>query len=387
MQYPLKRVQLLATLLYFILISSCSNKNKDEGKKNDKPQSYSVLNLAPRSATVYYDYPATVQGQQVVEIRPMVDGYLESIYVEEGASVKKGQLLFKIKNPQYEQDVKTAEAAIKIAQANVDAAKMDVEKVRPLVEKDIVSKYQLESAQYTLESKLAAMAQAKAALSNAQTNLGYTFLRSPQSGVISTIPYKIGALVSNSTANPLTTVSNISTVLAYFAMNEKQLLAFSNRHTGSTIEQKLTEIPPVNLLLADGSEYSMPGKLETASGLISTETGTASFKAVFPNPLGIVRSGASATVRIPKIMENVLLVPQSATYELQDKRFVYSLNNKNQVTSVAVTASASSDGQFFVIQTGLKAGDRILLDGLNITDSTTIIPRSVNTDSLYRSLK
>ena len=387
MLYPLKRVQLFATLLYFILVSSCSNKNKDEGKKNDKLQSYSVLNLTPRSATVYYDYPATVQGQQVVEIRPMVDGYLESIYVEEGASVKKGQLLFKIKNPQYEQDVKTTEAAIKIAQANVDAAKMDVEKVRPLVEKDIVSKYQLESAQYTLESKLAAMAQAKAALSNAQTNLGYTFLRSPQSGVISTIPYKIGALVSNSTADPLTTVSNISTVLAYFAMNEKQLLAFSSRHTGSTIEQKLTEIPPVNRLLADGSEYSMSGKLETASGLISTETGTASFKAVFPNPLGIIRSGASATVRIPKIMENALLVPQSATYELQDKRFVYSLNNKNQVTSVAVTASASSDGQFFVIQTGLKAGDRILLDGFNLTDSTTIIPRPVNTDSLYRPLK
>ncbi len=374
--------KLLLCLFMPVLLLSCQGgKGK---KKDDAGRDYSVLTLQPRSATTYRDFPATIQGQQVVEIRPMVDGYLEAIYVPEGATVSKGQLLFRISNPQYEQQVVTAKAAIKIAEADVNAAKMDVEKVRPLVEKDIVSKYQLQAAQYTLQSKEAALAQAQATLANAQTNIGYTFIHSPQSGAIGLIPYKIGALVNSSTTEPLTTLSNTGNVFAYFSLNEKQLLGLSAHIPGTTIEEKLQHLPPVMLLLADGSLYPEKGKLETASGLIATGTGTASFKATFPNPQGIIRSGASGTVRIPRQNDTALLIPQSATYELQDKVFVYKLTTDNKVQSAAITATATGDGQFLIVRGGLVKGDRIVLNGFNLKDGMPVIPLPVNADSLFQ---
>lgn len=367
-----------------VVFYSCGK--KQEHRPDTGPKKYAVLTLAPHSVTLYTDYPATIQGQDIVEIRPMVDGYLEAIYVQEGATVTKGQLLFKIKNPEYEQAVVTATAAVKSAVADVNAAKMDVEKVRPLVESDIISKYELQSAQYTLQSKQAALAQANAALANAKTNLGYTILRSPQAGIIASIPYKIGALVSSTTASPLTTLSNIGNVYAYFSLDEKQLLSFSKNVQGASMQDKLNNLPAVSLVLADGSAYAQAGKLETASGLITTETGTASFKAIFPNPTGLIRSGASATVRIPMTVSEALLVPLSASYELQDKRMVYSVTPQNRVKSVAITGKQTNDGQFFVIDQGLKSGDRVVINGFNLKDSLQVIPRPVNTDSLYQSL-
>lgn len=381
--------KLLPYFIFIPVIASTLNACKPTGN-NGRPKtpakSYPVLTVAPRKATTYYDYPATIQGEEVIEIRPMVDGYLQQVFVQEGATVKKDQLLFKIRNPQYEQQVNTAQASIKIAQADVDAAKMNVEKVRPLVEKDIISKYELESAQYTLQSKEAALAQARASLANAQTNVSYTYIRSPQDGVISSIPYKIGALVNSSTDSPLTTLSNIGNVYAYFALNEKQLLSFSNHVEGNSLQEKLDHLPAVSLLLADGTEYTQKGKLQTASGLISTQTGTVSFKAVFPNPLGIIRSGASATVRIPRTIDSALVIPQTATYELQDKQFVYTLTKDNKVISTAINTSPSGNGSFFIVHDGINKGDRIVLDGFNLKDSTQILPKPVDADSLYSTL-
>ena len=371
----------VVVLLMIVLLYSCAQK-KRAGEST--PKDYAILTLQPHSATTYNDFPATIQGEEIVQIRPMVDGYLEAIYVKEGAKVKKGQLLFKIKNPQYEQAVITANAAINIAFADVKAAKMNLEKVRPLVEKDIVSRYELESAQYTLQSKEAALAQAYATLANAKTNLGYTVLRSPQDGIISSIPYKIGALITSTAAEPLITLSNIHNVYAYFSLNEKQLLSFSNKVSGNTMQEKLDKLPAVTLLLADGTTYSLKGKLETASGLITTETGTASLKATFANPLGIIHSGASATVRVPRTIDTALLVPQAASYELQDQQFVYVLRDSNRVFSAAITSKQTNDGQFLIVQKGLMPGDRVVINGFNLKDSTVIIPRPVNTDSLYR---
>ncbi|HEY4876173.1 MAG TPA: efflux RND transporter periplasmic adaptor subunit [Puia sp.] len=347
-----------------------------------------MLTLQPRKAKVNADFPATIQGQQIIEIRPKIDGYIDAIYVQEGAAVKKGQLLFRISNPQYEQEVITATASIKSAEADVDASKMQIAKVKPLVEKEIISKYELESAQYTLKSKEAALAQAKAALINAQTNAGYTILRSPANGVIGTIPYKVGALVSSTSAEPLTNLSNIGKVYAYYSLNEKQLLQYFNNTAGSTIQEKINNMLPATLLLADGSVYPEKGKIEMASGMISTETGTATFKAIYENPLGIIRSGASATVRIPTIMDSALVIPQSATYELQDKRLVYILGKDNKVSSIAITANSSDNGQYFIITGGLKPGDIVVLEGLiGLKDNTQIIPKQANVDSVYSNLK
>ncbi len=365
------------------VLAACQNTTSKGQKASSALQAYSVLTVSPRSATIFRDYPATIEGIEIVQLRPMVDGYLEKIYVPEGANVRKGQLLFQIKNPIYEQNVITARAAIKIAQADVDAAKMDVEKVRPLVEKDIVSKYELESAQYTLESKIAALDQANAALRNAQTNVDYTTLRSPITGVMGSIPYKIGDLISGTLSNSLTSLARIDNVYAYFALTEKQLLEFFNRVPGSTLQDKLDRLPPVSLVLADGSQYPQKGKLQTASGFITTGTGTVSFKAQFINPTGIIHSGASAIVRMPRTVDTALLVPQTATYELQNKQFVYLLTDSNRVMNTAIESTATNDGRFLLVRSGLKKGDRILLNGFNIKDSTRVIPRPVNADSLY----
>ena len=374
----------LAMTLGILFLSSCSEKKI---VKTDTPKDYSVLILQPRPTTTYNDFPATMQGENIVEIRPMVDGYLEEIYVQEGAIVKKGQLLFKIKNPIYDQAVVTAKAAIKIALADVNTAKMEVEKVRPLVDKEIVSKYELESAIFTQQSKEAALAQAYATLANANTNLGYTTLRSPQNGVIGTIPYKKGALVTSNTANPLTILANTGNVFAYFSWNEKVLLAFMSNIPGNSLQERLSHLPPVVLLLADGSEYPEKGRLETASGLINTATGTASFKAIFPNPRGFLHSGASAVVRLYQNIDAALLVPQSASYELQDKHFVYTLTPGNLVMSRAIISRPTNDGQFLIVTDGLKKGDRVVLNGTNLKDSTLVTPKFVKTDSIYSQIQ
>ena len=380
-------------LSFLILLFSCSDSAEKKpgggfgpggGFNSGPPKDYAVLQLSPRKARVNLDYPSTIQGQQVIEIRPKVEGYIDSIYVNEGATVKKGQLLFRIKNPQYEQDVITATAAIKSAIASVEAAKMEVEKVRPLVEKEIVSKFELESAQYTLDAKEASLAQARATLANANTNLSYTTLRSPQDGVIGTIPYKVGALVNSNNVAPLTTLSNISNVYAYYSLNEKQLLQFFEVTSGSSLQQRVEKLPPANLILADRTPYTEKGKIEMASGLINTETGSVSFKAIFPNPSGIIRSGASATVRIPTTIDSSLVIPQSATYELQDKRLVYILADSNKISNVAITTLPTDDGKFFIVMSGLKTGDKVIVEGLiSLKDNMTIIPRPVNADSIY----
>lgn len=375
------------TFILFISVVLFSCNGKKTPPKENPIQSYQVLTLAPRQVIVYNDFPASIQGQNVVEIKPMVSGYLQDIYVPEGATVTKGQLLFRIKNPQYEQDIVTAKGAIKIAEANVNTARMNVEKARPLVEQEIVSKYQLSSALYTLESQQAALSQAKATLANALTNQGYTYIRSPQSGTIGLIPYKIGALVSSTATDPLTTMSNTTNVFAYFSLSEKQLMDFMNTMKGNTTTEKLNNMPMVTLVLADGTVYPEKGKLETASGGINSSTGTATFKAIFDNKLGLIQNGASATIRIPNNLDHALLAPQTAIYQLQDKSLVYQVMNGNKVMSTAVSTSPTDDGNFVVIKDGVKAGDKLVLSGLNIADSTMIKPIPANSAAIYSSMK
>ena len=345
---------------------------------------YPVLSIIPQSTTLFDDYPATVQGQQNIEIRPKIDGYIEKIYVDEGATVKKGQPLFYIRAPQYEQEVRTARAAINIAQADVNSASMQVNKVRPLVEKDIISKYELESAQFSLQARQAALSQARATLANAQTNLAYTRVLSPVNGVVGLIPYKIGSLVSSNTAEPLTTVSNIGNIYAYFSINEKQALEFARSAKGSTSKERLATIPPVSLVLSNSSEFPYKGKIEAASGLINTQTGSISVRATFPNPGNIVRSGSSGLVRIPRSVDSAVIIPQKATYEIQGKRFVYTVESTGTVKSVEVQTTNAENGQFFVVQKGLQPGDKIVLEGVaSLKDGAAIKQRMVNSDSIY----
>lgn len=380
-------IWLLCILISFIAFAACNNGDASAESQARAPEmpEYPVLSMSQRKTTLFNDYPATLQGEQNIEIRPKIDGYIESIYVDEGATVKKGQLLFRINAPQYEQLVRTAQAAINISQAEVNSAKMQVEKVRPLVEKDIISKYELQSARYNLEAREAALSQARANLANARTNLSYTSVTSPVNGVVGTIPYRLGSLVSSNTPQPLTTVANVGNIFAYFSINEKESLIFSRTTKGKTIPERLATLPPVTLILADGTEYAHKGKVEAASGLISTQTGASSVRATFPNPENHIQSGSSGKVRIPETLDSALLVPQKSTYELQGKHFVYLVEPKGTIKNTQINVLEGSDGQFFVVQDGLKAGDKIVLDGINgLKDGMKIKPVETNTDSVYQ---
>ncbi|MCX2483479.1 efflux RND transporter periplasmic adaptor subunit [Pedobacter sp. MR2016-24] len=380
----------LGVLLAGLTLASCGN-NQDKAAQAGaaaQVKEYKVLTLQPRSATLNTDYPASIQGQQNIEIRPRVQGYIDKIYVDEGAVVKAGQPLFKISAPEYEQEVRTAAASIKSAQAEVSAAKLAVNKVRPLVEKDIVSKYELESAQYTYQSALASLSQANASLVNAKTNLGYTTVKSPVNGVVGSIPFRLGSLVSATTTDPMTTVSSIGNVFAYFAINEKLLLSFTKDSSGTSFAQKIAKLPKVSLLLSDGSLYAEQGRIETVNGLINTETGSANIRAGFPNPKGIIRSGSSATVRIPNDLKDVLLIPQSATFELQDKRFAVVVGKDGKTKNVTVTVMQNTAGNFFVVESGLKAGDQVVLEGVaTLKDGSQIKAAPQEAESVYADLK
>jgi membrane fusion protein (multidrug efflux system) len=370
-------MRIISIVIYLtaFFITSCTQQ-KANAPAAEAPREYSVTTMSPETVTIHQDFPATIEGQQVVEIRPMISGYLDAIYVSEGAHVKKGQLLFRIKNPMYEQQVITAKASINRAEADVNTADMEIEKIRPLVDKQIVSDYRLKSAQLELGSRKAMLEQSKAELANAEANLAYTTIKSPMNGIIGIFPFKQGALVSSNSQQALTTLSNIDTVFAYFSWNEKQLLDFLSGSPGESLDEKIKNIPQASLILANATEFPQKGRITLASGMISTQTGSATFKAIFPNKEGLIRSGSSATIRIPEELHNVLVIPQSATYELQNKFFAYRVDSANKVTAVAIEPTPSDNGKSFFITKGIKQGDKIVVAGINsLKNGATIIPK------------
>ncbi|MGY4384922.1 membrane fusion protein (multidrug efflux system) [Pedobacter sp. UYP24] len=379
-------------LIYFFIpliaiFISCGGEAKKPILTN-QVQTYPVVTLEQKSATLETDYPATLEGIQNVDIRPKVDGFIAHIYVDEGATVKKGQLLFSINAPQYEQLVRTASASISSAEADVNSAQLQVNKTKPLVEKDIISKYDLDAAQLTLQSRRAALAQAKAELANARVNLSYTKITSPVDGVIGSIPFKTGSLVTPSGVQPLTTVSNISKVYAYFSLNEKQLLDFSKTYKGANLAEQMKNIPAVSLVLADGSTYPENGKIESINGLINTSTGSASLRATFKNPFMILRSGASASIRIPQLIQNAILIPQKSTIDIQGKKFVYLAESDSTVKNTEIEIMEIPTGNFYVVTKGLKIGDKVVLEGFqSLKDGAKIKTDVKKTDSVYIGLK
>jgi len=380
----------LSILIASVVIASCGKKDDKSAQGGGAPQvkEYKTMTLQPESATLYTDFPASIQGQQNIEIRPRVEGYIDKIFVDEGAVVKAGQALFKISAPEYEQQVRTASASVKSAQAEVSTAKLAVNKVKPLVEKGIISKYELESAQYNYESAMASLAQANAALVNAKVNLGYTTVTSPVSGVVGSIPFRLGSLVSSATAEPMTTVSSIGNVYAYFALNEKMLLNFTQENSGAPLAQKIKKMPEVSLVLSDGTTYDEKGRIETVNGLINTETGTVNIRARFPNPKGIIRSGSSTTVRIPNVVKEGIIVPQSATFELQDKIFAVTVGKDRKTKNVNITKLENTAGNYYVITSGLKPGDQIVLEGVaSLKEGTEIKANNVSAETVYADLK
>lgn len=353
-------VKIAIGLLFVSLITSgCKN-----GEQQQSVPEYAVMQLSPTTVTVNNTFPATIRGSQDIEIRSNVSGFIIKVCVDEGDKVKKGQILFEIDHSIYEADYNMAKANLEVARAQLETAKLTAENKRTLESKGIISKYEKELAENELESSKAAVAQAEASLRSAKTNLDYSYVTSPSDGIVGTIPFRIGSLVGPTTSTALTTVSKIDEMFVYFSMNEKQVLNFSRKGGGNDI---LENIPEVQLKLADGTIYPNKGKVETISGVLDVNTGAANMCAVFKNPDGLLRSGNTGIIMIPDKNDSVIVIPQSATYELQDKKFVCLLNDSNIVKSQEIHIKDLSDGLTYIVTKGLKSGDRIVTEGVGIS--------------------
>lgn len=382
MTQPIFRMLPLA--LSLLLLSACGG-GEQAGNPNAGPQNYQVLTIATQKIDLYTEYPAVLKGKEDIEIRAKIDGYIDAVLVDEGQAVKKGQVLFRISNPNYEQALRNAQAAVDVAEAAVAGSKLQVEKTQPLVNKEIVGDYGLKSAQIDLKSKEAALAQAKANLANARVNVGYLTITSPFDGVVGTLPHKLGSYVSSATSEPLTVVSNISTIYAYFPLNEKQQLAFFRESDGASLQEKIDKMPPVELRLADGSIYDQSGKVETISGQASSSTGSFSVRVAFPNKTGMLRSGNSGKVRMLTSLSAAVLVPQTATFELQGKRFIYLVDKAGEIHAQPIEIREVPGGQLFVVDSGLKSGDVVVIEGVTtLREGTKIIPKQANPSEVLK---
>lgn len=332
-----------------------------------------VMTVQPSSVDLKTTFPATIRGRQDIEIRPQISGFITKLCVDEGALVKKGQTLFLINPTEYQAAVNTAQAAIKVAEANLATQEITVNSKRELLKKNIISEYDMQMAENTLASMKANLAQSKAQLVTAKQNLAYTTITSPSDGIVGIIPYRVGSLVSSATAEPLTVVSDISKMYAYFSMTEKELLE-QTKKSGND-RAVIESMPELDLQLIDGSIYDQKGKVETISGVIDATTGSVSVRAAFANPKGILKSGGTGKILLPYKSENALVVPQTATYEIQDKKFVYVLQKDGTVKSTEVEVLDVNDGKNYIVTAGLKSGDQIALENVStMKDGQKITP-------------
>ncbi|MDT7828751.1 efflux RND transporter periplasmic adaptor subunit [Pricia sp. S334] len=360
-------------LVVLSLAFSCGNDK--EGKAGQRGQGqqvmpYPVIAVETRNVSTFNSYPTTLQGDVSSEVRPKISGYIQDVLVEEGQRVKRGQILFRLETQTLDQDAAAAKA-------NVNAAQVEVNKLIPLVEKDIISPVQLESAKARLE-------QAKSSYQGIGANIDYANVRSPVDGVVGSINFRKGALVSTQTQLPLTRVSSVGTIYAYFSMNEKNFITFIREAEGKNMDEKIENLPKVKLILATGDEYSQEGSIETIAGDIDPQTGTISFRARFENPEGILRNGGSGTVKVPQEFTDALVVPELSTYEQQGNTYVYKVVADTLVpAALSIKAQASP---FYVLQGGLAKGDSILGNGVGkVRPGTKIKPEPTPVDSIVNS--
>jgi membrane fusion protein, multidrug efflux system len=347
-------------------------------------QSLPVISLNTYPVTTYKEFTASLEGSRDIEIRPQVDGYLDKIFVDEGAAVRKGQLLFHIDARPYQEQLNNANANLQSAKAALENASINVEKLTPLVQNNVISDVQLKSARAAYDAAKANVAQAQAAAASANINLGFTNITAPADGFIGKIPLKTGSLVGRSTVNALTVLSETKEMHVYFSMSETDFLQFKKQIAGNTIEEKIKQLPQVELLLPDNTIYPQKGKVEIVQGQFDKSIGTINFRATFPNALGLLRSGNTGKIRVPQQASTSILVPQEATFETQDKIFVFTVNDSSKVTGkpIAVTGRA---GNYYVVASGLKTGDKIVYSGLGrLQDGMKINPQLISMDSLTK---
>ena len=354
----------IVTATAAMIITSCS-KNDNNAQAQQQAQAMPIVTETVSTGHIDLNntYPATIKGKTDIEIRPQVSGFITKVHVDEGQRVRKGQLLFTIDQVQFQAAVDQAKAAVNSAETAVQTAQLTADSKQHLFERNIISEYENQLAKNTLAQAKAQLATAKAALVSAQKNLTYTEVIAPSDGVIGSIPNREGSLASPSMVQPLTTVSDNNEVYAYFSLNEKDMLKLTNNGEFS-LAQRINEMPLVNLRLADGTIYPTQGKVATVSGVIDNNTGTSTVRALFKNDNGMLRSGSTGQILIPTSQDEVIIIPQKATFEQQDQRFVFTLDENNTLVPTHITVAPENDGKSYVVTSGLKVGDRIPVEGV-----------------------
>jgi len=371
----MKNINLYAVLNLFLatLLVGCGDGNQPSQQGSGQAPTFDVSTPSPKTVTGYKTYPTTIEGIVNSDVRAKVSGYIQKVLVDEGQKVKKGQPLFKLETQSLTQDAEAAKAAVNVA-------KVEVDKLIPLVEKEIVSKVQL-------ETQKAKLLQAQSNYNSIVANIDYATVKSQIDGFVGAIPFREGSLVSPTNATPLTTVTDIAQVYAYFSMNEKEYLDFLETTEGKTLQEKLNNFPKVSLILANGKEYPEKGKIETSVGQINKTTGAVSFRAVFNNPNQLLTNGNSGEIKIPTVYENAMVIPQEATYEQQKQVMVFKLGEDNTVSASMIKIKASVDN-LYVVESGVNQGDKIVVSGVGkLRSDMAITPKEVPYDSIIKPIK
>ncbi len=353
-------------------LTSCGEKTQQMG---DMTPEIATITVAEGTSDLASNYAATIKGKTDIDVRPLVSGFITKVHVDEGQRVSKGQTLFTLDQVQYQAAVDQTLAQVNAARTAVESARLTADNKQRLFDKNIISEYENQLAKNQLSQAEAQLSQANAALTTARKNLSYTVVTAPSDGFVGSIPNREGSLASPSMVTPLTTVSDNSDIYAYFSINEKDILNLTNEGKKS-LNEAISELPDVQLQLADGTIYPEPGKVATVSGVIDSSTGAANVRARFKNINGMLRSGSTGRILIPNRMSNVILVPQRATFEIQDRRFVYVVNDSNKTVATPVEISPMNDGKQFIVTSGLTPGQRIVVEGVGtkVKDNMPIKP-------------
>ena len=355
---------LAASAMAIATLGSCS-KQQDAAMQAPAP-SLQVVTIEPTTSELFKSYPAILKGKTDIEIRPQVSGFITQVHVDEGQHVRKGQPLFTIDQVQFQAAVDQAQAQVNAARTAVANAQITADNNKALYDRNIISENAWQVADNQLRQAKAQLVQAQASLTSAKKNLSYTVVVAPSDGVVGSIPSREGSLASPSSMTPLTTISDNSEMYAYFSLTEKDLLEMTNGGTTS-LSDAIKSIPAVKLALANGTTYPIEGKIATISGVIDNSTGSASVRALFNNPSGMLRSGNTGQVNIPVKAENAIVIPQKATFEVQDLKYVFILNDSNKTVTTPIQVQSLNDGKNYVITSGLKPGDRVVTEGIGTT--------------------
>ncbi len=369
----IKPVGMLVTAATAMSLVSCGSKQQQQ-MQMPAPQ-IATITVDYGTSDVESGYPATLKGKTDIDIRPQVTGFITKVCVDEGQQVHKGQVLFQLDPVQSKAAVESAEAQVRLAETALATAQLTADNKRKLFDKNIISEYEWQLAANSLAQAKSQLSAAKAQLVSAKKNLAYTVVTAPSNGVIGSIPNREGSLASPSSAQPLTTVSDNSQIYAYFSLNEKDILKLT-QNGAKSLNSSVSQMPEVSLRLANGEIYPEKGKVATVSGVIDNTTGAATVRALFENKSGMLRSGSTGMVLIPQSTDSVLLIPQKATFEMQDRKFVYVVNDSNVVSTQPITVSPVTDGKNFVVLSGLQPGQRIAVEGIGtkVRDGITIVP-------------